>query len=239
MIELIPAIDIINGECVRLVKGDYAQKKVYSSNPVSLAQDFERNGFKRLHIVDLDGAKSNHIINENVLADITASTKLKVDFGGGIKTLEEAQKAFDNGAAMICVGSIAITQPGLFFELLDSYGSKKIILTADVKDGKIAINGWEDNTSDELFEFLKRYINRGVTNILCTDISKDGTLMGTSLELYDEIKKQFPNVYLIASGGVASNDDIVKLNEIGVDAVVIGKAFYEGRIDITKLKQYV
>lgn len=239
MIELIPAIDIINGECVRLTKGDYAQKKVYSSDPVSLALDFERMGFRRLHIVDLDGAKSNHIVNDTILANITNATRLKVDFGGGIKTLEEARKAFDNGASMICVGSIAITQPELFLELLSLYGSNKIILTADIKDGKIAINGWKEDTSDELFSFLERYVNSGVRNILCTDISKDGTLLGTSLELYDKIKRQFPSIYLIASGGVASNDDIINLDKIGVDAVVIGKAFYEGRIEITKLKQYV
>jgi len=239
MIELIPAIDIINGECVRLLKGDYAQKTVYGKNPVELAKKFESAGFRRLHVVDLDGAKAKHIINESTLHNIAQATSLKIDFGGGIKTLDGAHKAFDNGAAMICLGSIAVTQPELFSELLTTFGSDKIILTADVKDGKIAINGWEDNSSDELFEFLQRYVNKGVKNVLCTDISKDGTLLGTSLELYDRIKKQFPHIYLIASGGVASNEDIINLDKIGVDAVVVGKAFYEGRIDITKLRQYV
>jgi len=235
MIELIPAIDIIGGQCVRLVKGDYAQKKVYGDNPVAVAKEFERLGIKRLHVVDLDGAKSKHVVNEAVLQAITSATTLAVDFGGGIKTDEDATKAFDSGASMITVSSTAVTCPDLFQSWIERYGAHRIILAADVRDGKIAINGWKENSSKDLFEFLGQYIKKGVTNVLCTDISRDGTLTSPSTGLYRDIKKRFPDIYLIASGGVASNDDIAALDDAGIDAVVFGKAYYEGRIDITKL----
>ena len=176
MIELIPAIDIINGQCVRLTKGDYDQKKVYNDDPAAVAKEFEQLGFQRLHIVDLDGAKSKHIVNDAVLRSITTETKLIVDFGGGIKTEEDIEKAFEAGASMVTVGSIAVTKPALFIQWLDKYGADKMILGADVRNGMISINGWKEDSKEELLPFLKKYIDAGVKNVLCTEISKDGTL---------------------------------------------------------------
>lgn len=238
MIELIPAIDIINGQCVRLHKGDYARKKVYNDAPAAVAVELERQGFRRLHVVDLDGAKSHHIVNERVLKAITDATSLQVDFGGGIKTDEDAAKAFANGASMITVGSVAVTHPELMDNWIRQYGTRKIILAADVKDGKVAINGWKEESDEDLFSFLQRYLSKGIVNVMCTDISKDGTLSSPSVSLYREIKKRFIGIRLIASGGVSCNDDIMELDRAGIDAVVFGKAYYEGRIDIEKLKQH-
>ena len=186
MIELIPAIDIINGQCVRLTCGDYDAQTVYSKNPTDVAKHIESLGFKRLHVVDLDGAKSHHIVNEHVLKDITSQTRLKVDFGGGIKTQEDIEKAFAAGASMVTIGSVAVTQPELFVEWLNHYGAHRIILGADVRYGKISVNGWKQDSEIDLFAFLEQYINQGVTQVLCTDISKDGTLSGPAIELYHE-----------------------------------------------------
>lgn len=235
MIELIPAIDLINGKCVRLTKGDYEQKKVYHENPVEVASEFERLGFERLHVVDLDGAKSQHIVNIDVLREITTKTSLKVDFGGGIKTNDDIEKAFANGASMVTVGSIAVKQPDLFLEWLDEYGAERMILGADVRNGMISVNGWKEDSTERLLPFLRKYIIKGVKNVLCTEISKDGTLTGPAIGLYQEIMKEYPDLHLIASGGVSSNEDITALEEAGIPAVVFGKAFYEGRIDIGKL----
>ena len=235
MIELIPAIDLINGKCVRLTKGDYEQKKIYHENPVEVAIEFERLGFERLHVVDLDGAKSQHIVNIDVLREITNKTSLKVDFGGGIKTNDDIEKAFDNGASMVTVGSIAVKRPELFLEWLDEYGANRMILGADVRNGKISVNGWKEDSTEQLLPFLRKYIIKGVKNVLCTEISKDGTLAGPAIALYQEIMKEYPALHLIASGGVSSNEDIVALEQAGIPAVVFGKAFYEGRIDIGKL----
>ena len=235
MIELIPAIDIIQGQCVRLTKGDYSQTKVYSTNPVDVAREFERLGFKRLHVVDLDGAKSRHIVNEEVLRSITTNTNLVVDFGGGIKTQEDIEKAFDAGASMVTVGSIAVTEPELFYEWLGKYGTHRMILGADVRNGKISINGWKDDSEMDLLPFLKGFIDKGVRNVLCTEISKDGTLQGPAIELYKEVMAAYPNLHLIASGGVSSTEDIFELERAGIPAVVFGKAFYEGKIDTGKL----
>jgi phosphoribosylformimino-5-aminoimidazole carboxamide ribotide isomerase len=235
MIELIPAIDIIQGQCVRLTKGDYSQTKVYSTNPVDVAREFERLGFKRLHVVDLDGAKSRHIVNEDVLRSITTNTNLVVDFGGGIKTQEDIEKAFDAGASMVTVGSIAVTEPELFYEWLDKYGAHRMILGADVRNGKISINGWKDDSEMDLLPFLKGFIDKGVRNVLCTEISKDGTLQGPAIELYKEVMAAYPDLHLIASGGVSSTEDIFELERAGIPAVVFGKAFYEGKIDTGKL----
>lgn len=235
MIELIPAIDLIDGKCVRLTKGDYNQKKVYNENPVEIAKGFEEMGFKLLHVVDLDGARSKHIVNVDVLKAITTETNLIVDFGGGIKSEEDIEKAFANGASMVTIGSIAVTQPELFLKWLDQYGAEKLILGADVKNGMISINGWKEDSAEQLLPFLKKYIDHGVKNVLCTEISKDGTLQGPALQLYQEIMAAYPQLHLIASGGVSSNEDIIALDQAGIPAVVFGKAFYEGKINIPEL----
>lgn len=235
MIELIPAIDIINGQCVRLTQGDYGQKKVYDSDPVAVAQRFERLGFSRLHIVDLDGAKSKHIVNLPVLQAITSATHLTVDFGGGIKTEDDIEKAFAAGAQMVTVGSIAVTQPELFIQWLNRYGTNRMILGADVRHGMISINGWKDDSNEPLLPFLKKYIDAGVRTVLCTEISKDGTLEGPATTLYADIMRAYPQLHLIASGGVSQISDILSLERAGIPAVVFGKAIYEGRIDLQQL----
>lgn len=237
---LIPAIDIIDGKCVRLTKGDYAQKKVYDDDPVAVAREFERLGFKRLHVVDLDGAKAKHIVNEATLKAITGATSLTVDFGGGIKTDEDINRAFAAGAAMVTVGSIAVTHPELFLAWLTKYGPDRLILGADVRQGKISINGWLEDSTVDLLPFLKRYVEAGVKHVLCTEISRDGTLQGPATALYKEIMAESPQLQLIASGGVGSIDDIKALAVAGIPAVVFGKAWYEGRItpdDIQQLEQ--
>ncbi len=235
MIELIPAIDIIGGECVRLTKGDYDRKTVYGSSPVEMAKRFEKAGFKRLHVVDLDGAKSKHIVNVDTLKAITTETNLVVDFGGGIKTDDDIEKAFSHGASMVTVGSVAITDRELFAGWLEKYGADKIILGADVRHGKISINGWKEDSAEDLLPFLKYYIDKGVKNVLCTEISKDGTLAGPATLLYKEIMAAYPHINLIASGGVSCIDDIKALNDAGIPATVFGKAIYEGKIDIDEL----
>ena len=210
MIELIPAIDIINGQCVRLTKGDYDQKTVYGS-PLDMALEFERIGYQRLHVVDLDGAKSKHIVNGAVLSQITTETKLTVDFGGGIKTDEDIEEA------------------------LEKYGAERIILGADVRNGRISINGWKEDSTEDLLPFLKKYIDAGVKNVLCTEISKDGTLAGPAIDLYKKVMETYPQLHLIASGGVSSIDDIKALDAAGIPAVVFGKAIYEGKINLQEL----
>ena len=235
MIELIPAIDLIDGKCLRLTKGEYDSKKIYNEDPVAQAMEFERLGFKRLHVVDLDGAKSKHIVNDTVLRGITANTGLTVDFGGGIKTEEDIEKAFAAGASMVTLGSIAVTNPALCEKWLKTYGAEKIILGADVRNGMISINGWKEDSAEELIPFLKRYVDMGVRNVLCTEISKDGTLAGPATELYRRIMTEYPSLHLIASGGVSCNKDIVNLEAAGIPAVVFGKAYYEGRIRINQL----
>jgi phosphoribosylformimino-5-aminoimidazole carboxamide ribotide isomerase len=235
MIELIPAIDIINGQCVRLTKGDYQQKTVYHDSPAEVAKEFESMGFKRLHVVDLDGDKSKHIVNEAVLQVITTKTSLTVDFGGGIKTDEDIEKAFTAGAAMVTVGSIAVTQPELFMGWLGKYGAERMILGADVRYGKISINGWKEDSNEDLLPFLKKYIDAGIRNVLCTEISKDGTLSGPAIDLYKKVMDAYPELHLIASGGVSSKEDILALNAAGIPAVVFGKAIYEGKINLKEL----
>ena len=237
MIELIPAIDIIGGQCVRLTKGDYDQKTVYRDSPAEVAREFENIGFKRLHVVDLDGAKSKHIVNEQFLQTITAETHLTVDFGGGIKTDEDIEKAFTAGASMVTIGSIAVTNPDLFMGWLEKYGSDRIILGADVRHGKISINGWKEDSSEDLLPFLRKYVDAGVKNVLCTEISKDGTLAGPAIELYRQVMAAYPELHLIASGGVSSIEDIQALDTAGIPAVVFGKAIYEGRIDLNELRE--
>lgn len=235
-IELIPAIDIIDGKCVRLTKGDYGQKKVYNDDPVAQAKEFEKLGMKRLHVVDLDGAKAKHVVNVDVLRGITAATDLKVDFGGGIKSDDDIEKAFAAGASLVTIGSIAVSQPDTFMRWLDRYGADKVILGADVRNGLVSINGWKEDTSEKLLPFLARYVKAGVKNVLCTEISRDGTLSGPSTDLYREVMEAFPGIHLIASGGVGRNEDIIELDEAGIPAVVFGKAWYEGKINLEELK---
>ena len=237
MIELIPAIDIIDGQCVRLTKGDYDQKTVYGQ-PLDMARQFEQLGFHRLHVVDLDGAKSRHIVNTSVLRTLAAKTHLVIDFGGGIKTDQDIETAFDCGAQLVTIGSIAVTQPELFMRWLRKYGSERLILGADVRNGKISINGWKEDSTEDLLPFLKKYIEAGVKNVLCTEISKDGTLAGPAIELYKSVMKTYPELHLIASGGVSSIEDIRALDAAGIPAVVFGKAIYEGRINMKELIEY-
>lgn len=237
MIELIPALDIIEGKCVRLTKGNYDTKTVYG-DPVDMAKMLEDKGFTRLHMVDLDGAKSKHIVNVHVLNTITSTTALTVDFGGGIKTDDDITKAFDNGAAMVTIGSVAISNPDLFDGWLDKYGAEKIILGADVRNGKISINGWKEDSDTDLLPFLERYVRHGVKTVLCTEISRDGMMGGTAVELYSQIMDAYPSLHLIASGGVSKADDIYELNQRGIPAVVFGKSIYEGKIDLQHLVEW-
>lgn len=239
MIELIPAIDIIDGKCVRLTKGDYTQQTTYSDSPADVARRFEDLGFKRLHVVDLDGAKSRHIVNKKCLNDISRLTSLEIDFGGGLKTDDDIQAAFDNGASMVTVGSVAISAPDLFAKWIGTFGADKIILGADTRDGKVSINGWKEDSATDIFDMLDTYVSMGISKVLCTDISKDGTMQGPAISLYEEIMRRHPSLHLIASGGVSGNDDIMNLDRSGIPAVVFGKAFYEGRIDIDKLRENV
>ena len=239
MIEIIPAIDIIDAKCVRLSQGDYAQKKVYNENPLEVAKEFEDNGIKRLHLVDLDGAKSNRIVNYKVLETIATHTNLTIDFGGGLKTDDDLRIAFESGASMVTGGSIAVKNREMFLSWLKKYSSEKIILGADAKHEQIAVSGWQEGTSLNLFDFLKDYVAEGVSKIICTDISKDGMLQGSNVDLYVKIKKQFPELYVIASGGISSIDDILRLNEQGIDGVITGKAIYEGKISLKELKKLI
>lgn len=229
-IELIPAIDIIGGKCVRLTKGDYAEKTVYNEDPVAQAKEFEALGFSRLHVVDLDGAKSRHVVNIDVLEGITAATRLTVDFGGGVKTDDDICKAFDAGAAMVTAGSIAVTDPDTVLAWINRYGPSRIILGADVRNGKVSINGWKEDSALDLLPFLQRYVDEGIINVLCTDIARDGMLAGPAIDLYKQIMTVFPQLHLIASGGVSSNADLEALDQTGIPAVVFGKAYYEGRL---------
>lgn len=239
MIELIPAIDIIDGKCVRLTKGDYATTKVYNEDPLEVALEIESYGLQRLHVVDLDGAKSKHVVNYRVLERIASRTSLKIDFGGGIKSDEDLVIAFENGAQMVTIGSIASQKPELFLKWLDAYGSDKMILGADTRDGFISVNGWLEESRQELLPYLGEYIKHGVKNVLCTDIHKDGMLQGPSIGLYKQIMSAYPTLHLIASGGVSSLDDIRQLNEAGIPAVVFGKALYEGRFTLKELSEFI
>lgn len=239
MIEIIPAIDIIDGKCVRLTKGDYDTKKIYNEDPVEVAKMFEAHGIRRLHTVDLDGACSQHIVNYRTIERIADHTSLVIDFGGGIKSDEDIDIAFASGATMVTIGSVAVKKPELFETWLEKYNDNKIILGADVKNGLISINGWQEESEDALIPFLYRYVNKGVDNVLCTDISKDGMLEGPAVALYESVMQEFPKLHLIASGGVSCIEDIDLLNSVGIPAVVFGKAIYEGKIKMEELEKYV
>ena len=233
--ELIPAIDIIEGRLVRLTKGDYATQKVYAEDPVEVAHEMESLGFKRLHVVDLDGARSKHVINIDVLRRITQETRLVVDFGGGVKSEDDLRKVLDAGAQMVTVGSIAVTQRELVMQWLQEFGTEHLVLGADVRNGRISINGWNEESTQELLPFLDGYLRAGMRHVLCTEISKDGMLQGPATLLYRQVLEAYPNCRLIASGGVSCIEDIRQLNKAGVPAVVFGKAIYEGRIDLKEL----
>ena len=239
MIEIIPAIDIIEGKCVRLAQGDYAQKTVYNENPLEVAKMFEDAGISRLHLVDLDGAKAQHIVNHKVLENIAGKTSLIIDFGGGLKTDDDLRIAFECGAKMITGGSIAVKNPDIFSNWISRFGAEKIILGADVHDEKIAVSGWTETTAIDLMPFVGDYIAKGIDKVICTDISKDGMLQGAAVDLYKKILREFPDLYLIASGGVSSMRDIFLLAENGVPAVITGKAIYEGKITLTELYNYI
>jgi len=236
--EIIPAIDIIDGKCVRLSQGDYEQKTIYNENPLEVAKQFEQAGLTRLHLVDLDGAKASHIVNHKTLQDIAKHTKLQIDFGGGIKTDEDIKIAFDSGAKQITAGSIAVKSRDTVLRWLDKYGAEKIILGADVKDGMIAVSGWQEKSSIDLFGFLRDYVAHGIKYVVCTDISKDGMLQGSSIELYKKILQQFPALKLIASGGVSDLNELNVLSETGLHGAIIGKAIYEGRISLENLAKF-
>lgn len=239
MIELIPAIDIIDGKCVRLSQGDYNSKKVYNENPVEVAKELEAHGIRRLHVVDLDGAASHHVVNYRTLEQIASRTSLVIDFGGGVKSDEDLVIAFESGAQMVTGGSIAVKNPERFCHWLQTYGSERIILGADVKDHKIAVNGWKDESACELFPFLEDYIGKGIRKVICTDINCDGMLQGSSISLYKEMLETYPDLYLIASGGVGSTEDIRQLEATGIPAVIFGKALYEGRITFKELEAFM
>ena len=238
MIEIIPAIDIIDGKCVRLTQGDYTQKKLYSDSPLNVAKEFEAHGIKRLHLVDLDGAKSSHVVNIDILEQITNQTSLIVDFGGGVKSHDDLRRALDAGAQMITIGSLAVKDPETVYEWIQTYGVDRFVIGADVKHGKISINGWKEEGDQELYDFINQYKSIGVRNILCTDISRDGMLKGPATGLYVSILNHFPDLNLIASGGISSADDIRSLNENGIPSVIFGKAFYEGRVRFEDLYEF-
>ena len=239
MIEIIPAIDLIEGKCVRLTQGDYATRKVYNEDPLEVAKAFEDAGIRRLHVVDLDGAKAGHIVNYRVLEKLAGHTSLVIDFGGGLKQTKDVEIAFDCGAQMVTGGSIAVKDPETFTAWIARFGSERIILGADAKDRRIAISGWEEATDAELLPFIQKYREQGIEKVICTDISRDGMLEGPAVDLYKEILEAVPEIYLIASGGVSSIADIEKLAEANVPAVIFGKALYEGRITLKELERFV
>lgn len=238
MIELIPAIDLIDGKCVRLTQGNYETKMVYNEDPLEVAKAFEDYGIRRLHVVDLDGAREGHIVNYRILEQLATHTLLVIDFGGGLKAEGDVEVAFECGAQMVTGGSIAVREPEVFLSWMQKFGPDRIILGADVKDRKIAINGWQETTEQELIPFIRSYYEKGIIKTICTDIGRDGMLLGPAIELYREIKEQIPMLYLIASGGVSSIQDIEKLAEAGVPAVILGKAIYEGRIQLKDLIRF-
>ncbi len=235
---IIPAIDIIEGKCVRLTKGDYATKKIYNENPLEIAKEFEANGIEYLHLVDLDGAKSERIVNYKILEQISENTNLKIDFGGGLKANADLEIAFNSGASQITGGSIAVKNPNLFQEWISKYGSK-IILGADVYEEKIAVSGWQETSDLDLLPFIEKYQNFGIATIICTDISKDGMLEGPSFSLYEKIVTAFPDINLIASGGVSRFEELPKLQLLGCEGVIIGKAIYEGKISLKQLQNFI
>lgn len=236
---IIPAIDIIEGKCVRLTKGDYNTKKIYNENPLEVAKKFEDAGIQYLHVVDLDGAKASHIVNYKVLEKIASKTNLKIDFGGGLKSDEDLKIAFESGAKQITGGSIAVKNPTVFESWIDKYGSDKIILGADCNNEKIAVSGWQEESDLEVIPFIQNYQTKGIDYVICTDISKDGMLQGPSFDLYKRILESSPNIKLIASGGISTFNEIPQLADLGCEGVIIGKAIYENKISLKELENYI
>ena len=239
MIEIIPAIDLIEGKCVRLTKGDYATRRTYNEDPLEVAKELEDNGIRRVHVVDLDGARTGRIIHYRTLERLASRTSLVIDFGGGLKQEEDLRIAFESGAQMVTGGSIAVKDPATFTAWIERFGSERIILGADAKDKRIAISGWEQTTDLELIPFIRGYQEKGITKVICTDIARDGMLTGPSIDLYKEIQDEMPSLYVIASGGVSSVGDIERLEEAGIPAVIFGKAIYEGRIQLRDLRRFI
>jgi len=235
--EIVPAIDIIDGKCVRLTKGDYNAQKTYGDNPLDMALRFQDAGIRRLHLVDLDGARSKHIVNYPTLEAIAGHTDLTVDFGGGIKSTQDLETALGCGAAMVTIGSTAVTEPELMAQWIEDFGQEHIILGADARDGKISVNGWKEDSELKLNDFIRGYMQKGITQVLCTDINRDGMLQGPSVDLYKSLLKEFPGIKLIASGGVSSVQDLIDLKEAGLPAAIVGKAYYEGRITLDQLSK--
>ena len=235
--QIIPAIDIIEGKCVRLTKGDYSQKKVYNENPLEVAKEFEDAGLKRLHLVDLDGAKQGKVCNWKVLETIAAKTSLIIDFGGGVKTEKDVDIIFSSGGSLVTIGSMAVKDETSFIGWLKKFGADKFLLGADVKDEKIAVHGWQETTDIWIYDFIQKYIEQGMKQIFCTDVAKDGALEGPSIELYKNIIEKFPQLHFIASGGVSNIDDVYELENINCKGVIIGKAIYEGKIKLSELKK--
>ena len=236
---IIPAIDILGGKCVRLTKGDYATTKIYNEDPLEVAKAFENSGIEYLHLVDLDGAKSNGIVNHAILEQIASKTSLKIDFGGGLKSDEDVRIAFECGANQITGGSIAVKQPEVFEKWIKNFGADKIILGADVNKGKIAVSGWQEESSEALLPFVQKYLTKGIEYVVCTDISKDGMLEGPGFDLYAKILKNTPNLKLIASGGISKIEELPTLAELGCEGVIIGKAIYENRISLPQLEHFI
>lgn len=236
---IIPAIDIIDGKCVRLTKGDYATQKTYNENPLEVAKAFEDSGISYLHLVDLDGAKAKNIVNHKILESLATHTRLKIDFGGGLKSNEDMRIAFECGARQITGGSIAVKQPEVFLEWIGQYGSEKIILGADVKDDKIAVGGWTETSQEPIVPFIKKYQSEGITHVICTDISKDGMLQGPSFGLYKSLLTECTPINLIASGGISTIEELPQLEEMGCEGVIIGKAIYENKISLKSLENYI
>lgn len=236
--QIIPAIDIIDGKCVRLTQGDYSQKKIYNEHPLEVAKEFEDAGLKRLHLVDLDGAKAGAVKNWKVLETIAGKTKLVIDFGGGIKKEDDVNIVFNSGAALATVGSIAVKNEALFVEWLQQFGAEKFLLGADVKEEKIAVAGWLETTDVWIYDFIEKYIANGVQQLFCTDVSKDGKLEGPSIDLYKNIIGKFPGLHFIASGGVSNMEDLDVLQEIGCRGAIVGKAIYEGRVALSELRKF-
>jgi len=239
MIEIIPAIDIIDGKCVRLSQGDYNRKTIYNEDPLEVAKEFEGHGIRRLHVVDLDGAKASHIVNYKTLEQLASKTQLVIDFGGGLKSDDDLRIAFESGAKMVTGGSIAVKQPDVFTSWIEKYGAERIILGADVKEKKISVSGWLEDTGEELIPFVRKFSQKGIDKVICTDISRDGMLTGPSIDLYKELTDEIKDVYLIASGGVSNIDDIEQLQQAGIPAVIFGKAIYEGRIKLGDLTRFL
>jgi len=236
-VEIIPAIDIIDGKCVRLTQGDYAQKKVYNEHPLEVARAFEDAGLQRLHLVDLDGAKAGAVKNWKVLEALAGKTSLVIDFGGGVKTAADVDIIFNSGAALATIGSLAVKEPDVFVGFLEQYGAARFFLGADVKSEKIAVGGWLETTDKWVYDFIEDYVEKGIRQVFCTDVSKDGLLQGPSLDLYKNIVGKFPQLHFIASGGVSELDDVHRLDEVGCKGVIIGKAIYEGRVTLQELSR--